>query len=44
MSGAEWVLIAAMNRNRGIGFRGEIPWHVQADIRHFRETTMATPW
>jgi len=40
MSGAEWLLIAAMDRNRGIGFRGEIPWHVQADIRHFRETTM----
>lgn len=36
-------LIAAVAKNRAIGWRGKIPWHLPADLKHFRETTMGHP-
>jgi len=36
-------IIAAMDRNRLIGNNNELPWHLPADLKHFRETTMGKP-
>ena len=33
------ALIAAMGRNRVIGKDGKMPWHLPADLRHFRRLT-----
>lgn len=37
------VIIAAMARNRAIGLRGAMPWHLPHELRHFKETTMGKP-
>lgn len=36
------VLIVAMDRNRAIGRGGQLPWHLPADLRHFKQTTMGS--
>ncbi|MBT0652723.1 dihydrofolate reductase [Geomobilimonas luticola] len=36
-------LIAAMAENRVIGSKGGIPWHLPADLAHFRELTTGHP-
>ncbi len=36
-------IIVAMDRNRAIGAGGTLPWHLPADLRHFREITMGKP-
>jgi len=33
-------LIVAMSSNRVIGRDGGLPWHLPADLRHFKQTTM----
>ena len=33
-------MIVAMARNRAIGKGGDLIWHVSADLRHFKQTTM----
>lgn len=33
-------LIVAMSSNRVIGRNGDLPWHLPADLRHFKRTTM----
>lgn len=33
-------LIVAMSSNRVIGRDGDLPWHLPADLRHFKATTM----
>ncbi len=33
------VMVAAVADNGVIGDRGDIPWHIAEDMRHFRETT-----
>lgn len=33
------VLIAAMGRGRVIGHEGRMPWHLPAEMKHFRRTT-----
>jgi dihydrofolate reductase len=33
-------LIAAASINRVIGLNGELPWHLPADLRYFREKTL----
>jgi dihydrofolate reductase len=33
-------LIVAMSDNRAIGRDGGLPWHLPADLRHFKNTTM----
>lgn len=39
----ELVLIAAVAANGVIGADGEMPWHLPADLRHFKETTTGHP-
>lgn len=34
------VMVAAVADNGVIGNRGEIPWHLPEDLRHFRRTTL----
>jgi dihydrofolate reductase len=34
------TLIAAMGKNREIGFEGRMPWHLPAELQHFKQATM----
>lgn len=34
------TLVAAMARDRVIGLRGAMPWHLPAELAHFKVTTM----
>ena len=36
-------MIVAMAANRVIGLDNRMPWHLPADLRHFKETTMGCP-
>lgn len=36
-------LIAAVGKNRVIGRAGALPWHLPADLRHFKALTMGKP-
>jgi dihydrofolate reductase len=36
-------IIVAMDANRVIGYRNRLPWHLPADLRHFRQITMGKP-
>lgn len=36
-------IIAAMAENRVIGKDGRLPWHLPADLAHFRDVTMGHP-
>lgn len=36
-------LIAAMSENRVIGRDGDLPWHLPADLKHFKATTRGHP-
>lgn len=35
-------LIAAVDKRRGIGFAGKLPWYLSADMRRFQELTTKT--
>ena len=37
------ALIAALARNRVIGCNNRLPWHLPADLRFFKQTTMGKP-
>lgn len=37
------TLVAAMTRNRVIGRDGDMPWHLPADLAHFKQVTMGRP-
>ena len=37
------TLVAAMGRNRAIGLGGKMPWHLSAELKHFKATTMGKP-
>jgi len=36
-------LIAAMGRNHVIGNDGDIPWHLPADLKYFKQLTLGKP-
>lgn len=36
-------LIAALDRNRGIGRDNQLPWHLPDDLRHFKALTVGKP-
>lgn len=36
-------LIVAMDKNRVIGYQNQLPWHLSADLRHFKAVTMGKP-
>lgn len=37
------ALIAAVASNRVIGAGGGLPWHISADLKHFKKLTMGKP-
>jgi dihydrofolate reductase len=37
------TLIAAVAKNRAIGLRGEMPWHLPDELRHFKSVTLGKP-
>jgi dihydrofolate reductase len=39
----EIVLVAALGRNRVIGADGGMPWHLPADLQHFKRVTLGHP-
>lgn len=39
MNQPELWLVAALARNRVIGVRGGLPWHLPADLQHFKRLT-----
>ena len=39
----EIVLVVARADNGVIGKDGALPWHIPADLRHFKDVTMGTP-
>lgn len=38
--GKQITLIAAMGKNRAIGLNGQMPWHIPAELQHFKRQTM----
>lgn len=36
-------LIVAMASNRAIGLNGQMPWHLSADLKRFKQITMGAP-
>jgi dihydrofolate reductase len=36
-------IIVAMDANGVIGRDNELPWHLPADLQHFKKTTMGKP-
>lgn len=36
-------IVVAMDRNRAIGNKGDLPWHQRADLQHFKQITMGKP-
>lgn len=36
-------LIAAMGQQRELGFEGKMPWHLPADLQHFKAITLGKP-
>jgi dihydrofolate reductase len=39
----EIVLVVARAQNGTIGRNGTLPWHIPADLKHFKEVTTGTP-
>ena len=37
---ASLAIVVAMNTDRVIGLDGDMPWHIPADLRHFKRVTM----
>ena len=37
------TLIAAMGKNRAIGYQGDMPWHLPADFAYFKKMTKNYP-
>jgi len=35
--------IVAMAQNRAIGINNQLPWHLPADLKHFKSVTMSKP-
>ena len=37
------VLVAAVGSNGVIGYRGQLPWRLKSDLKHFRNVTLNRP-
>ncbi|MGI9210901.1 MAG: dihydrofolate reductase [Methylococcaceae bacterium] len=42
-NGKDIALVVAMTENRVIGRDGAMPWHIPADLKHFRRLTWGKP-
>ncbi len=42
-AGGRIALIAALDRNRAIGRRGDMPWHLPDDLARFKRLTLGKP-
>jgi len=40
---SEVVIVAAVGRNRGIGFQNRLPWHLPDDLKRFKALTLGSP-
>ena len=40
MSGQDLAIVVAFNGDRVIGAKGDMPWHIPEDLRHFKRVTM----
>ncbi len=40
LAGKSLTLVAAMAKNRGIGIGGKMPWHLPAELAHFKRLTL----
>jgi dihydrofolate reductase len=38
----KFSLVVAMDKNRGIGINGQLPWHLSADLKYFAKLTKTT--
>lgn len=43
MTGPEIVIVVAIAENWVIGRGGKLPWHIPADLKHFKAVTMGAP-
>lgn len=39
----EIVAVVAMDERGGIGYKGGLPWHLPADLKHFKRLTVGKP-
>lgn len=37
------TLVAAIDKNRVIGYKNRLPWHLPADLAHFKSVTLGKP-
>ncbi len=37
------TIVAAMTKDRVIGYQGGIPWHIPGDLAHFKRVTLGKP-
>ena len=40
IGGKKLILIAAMDRLKAIGLKGDLPWHIPSDLKFFKAQTM----
>jgi dihydrofolate reductase len=43
MNRPEIILVIARAENGVIGYNGDMPWHIPADLRHFKQITKGRP-
>ena len=36
---SELTIVVALDAQRGIGLRNQLPWHLPEDLAHFKRTT-----
>jgi dihydrofolate reductase len=42
-SDIKFTIVVAMAMNRAIGMRGEMPWHLPDELKHFKKITLGKP-